>query len=140
MASQWAREKHPSPETSRPGQRRPRRQVLSRQNEIYDDLLVDVLSHSQDERRPLKRRKSQRQPSEVILIDDQSSEDARAAPSGDKDVVIIDSSTDVSEGEDDEVEWDTVELTAVPFSGNVAENEISTAREVTLASTPQKAS
>jgi hypothetical protein len=141
MASQWARETHPLPESSRSGQRRARRRVPSRQNDIYNDLLVEVLSHSsQDEHRPLKRRKSQRPPSEVIQIDDASSDDARAALPKEKEVVVIDSSSDFSAGEDDEMEWDTVDLTAVPFSEDVTENEMPAVREITLASTPQKSS
>jgi hypothetical protein len=72
----------------------------------------------------------------VIVLNDTSSADDRAVSEKGKQVMIVDSSSDEDE---DEMEWDEVDLTAQPMSEDVTESETTPAtREVTLARTPQK--
>jgi hypothetical protein len=129
-----------SPSGSRAGPRRLRGQGQSRREEIYDDLLQETLSHSaQADERPLKRRKSRRDPSQVIIIDDTSSMDEGVIETKGKNVVVIDSSTEGDTDIEDAMEWDNVDLTTLPFSQDAAKNELTpSVREVTLATSPQK--
>jgi hypothetical protein len=72
----------------------------------------------------------------VIVLDDTSSTDDRAVSEKGKEVMIVDSSSDEDE---DEMEWDEVDLTALPMSEDITESETTPAtREVTLSRTPQK--
>jgi hypothetical protein len=118
-------------------------------HEIYDDLLDEALRQSpgaDDGERPLKRRKSRRPPTEVIIIDDSASGledvDIPTQKRKEREVVVIESSresADDDEDDDEEMEWDNVDLTALPTSEEIQEPEPATEiREVTLNATPQK--
>ena len=112
----------------------------SRSSEIYDDLLEEVLLQSSPkEDRPLKKRKSQRDSSEVIAIDGPGSGIDKSTRKGGHDVVVIESSSDNMSEDDDEMEWDTVDLSAAPLPQDFTETETTPAiREVTLAASPKK--
>lgn len=107
-------------------------------SEIYEDLLEEALRQSSpNEERPLKRRKSQRDSSDVIVVDEMSSEERTSIK--EKDAVVIESSSSIEESEDEEMEWDNVDLNTGQFSENVTETQISPViREVTLTQTPTK--
>jgi hypothetical protein len=140
-ADKWTRSTNLSSERSRAGHRRPRRHATSGHDEIYDELLQEALHESpQDENRPLKRRKSQRDQSQVVIIDDTSSGDNGLVHGKSEEVVVIDSSSEInSTDEQDEQEWDDIDLTALPISEDITESEATPAvRHVTLATTPQK--
>jgi xeroderma pigmentosum group C-complementing protein len=116
-------------------------------HEIYDDLLEEALQSpgADDGERPLKRRKSRRPPTEVIVIDDSASGledvDIPSQKRKEREVVVIESSRESAddENDDDEMEWDNVDLTALPTSEEIQEPEPATEiREVTLNATPQK--
>src|SRR5271167_529798 len=100
---------NPGP-SSRRSHGRPRSSGRNAPTEIYDDLLEEALRQSSPhEDRPLKRRKSQRDPSEVIVVEDLSSADVNSGQ--DSDVVVIESSTNEAT-DDEEMEWDNVDLNA----------------------------
>lgn len=104
-------------------------------SEIYDDLLEEVLTQSSpNDQRPLKKRKSQRNPSDVVVADFESSEELKYGQ--EKGEIVIESfSNDASEYED--MEWDTIDLH--PLSEDTAKTQMSPViREVALVSTPQK--
>jgi len=105
---------------------------------IYDDLLEEALRRpSPAHNRPLKKRKSQRNPTEVITIENTSSEQENGITE-DKDIVVIDS-TDGESVDQDDMEWDEVELTAVPISEQRLQSEAEPrVKEFALQSTPQK--
>jgi len=107
--------------------------------DIYDDLLDEALRQSaQAPNRPLKKRKSQRDPNEMITIDDKSSGQKNIAIR-EREVVVIESTAEESVDED-EMEWDEVDLTAAPISEEALQPEqAAPVREVTLQATPQKA-
>src|SRR5271168_3823784 len=105
-------------------ERQVERQLRQSPADIYDDLLDEALRNTPatPESRPLKRRRSARGDAEVIVVDNAESErDVAPETRGNgggrkgKEVVVIESST--SEGEDDsedeEMEWDNVDLTGV---------------------------
>lgn len=136
--SQWRRNTGGT-SASRGRPRTPRRPV-STSNEIYDDLLDEALQQvSQDESRPLKKRKSQRDASQVIMVDDVSSGVEEIIPKNGRDVVIVGSSESEEQQSDDEdeMDWDDVDLAALPISEG-AEGTVPVVREVTLTTTPQK--
>ena len=133
------------PENARPSHRTPRTEHRSQKRntpaQIYDDLLEEALQQSSpDLGRPLKRRKSQRGPDEVIAIDSGSSVGDDTKGTSERDVVVIDSSSNEREDSDDEeMEWDNVDLTTFPTSDDIPDTQESPAvREVTLTTTPQK--
>ena len=111
-------------------------------SEIYNDLLNDALRQSsQTDNRPLKKRKSQRDESEITKTGDNISiiDDYRATT--EREIVVIDNSaSEVSEGDDDEeMEWDNIDLAAAPLPEDIAEAQRSPEiREVTLTTIPQK--
>jgi len=107
--------------------------------DIYDDLLDEALRQSaQVPNRPLKKRKSQRDPNEMITIDDKSSGQENIAIR-EREVVVIESTAEESVDED-EMEWDEVDLTAAPISEEALQpEEAAPVREVTLQATPPKA-
>jgi hypothetical protein len=111
-------------------------------HEIYDDLLQEALRESPrtGNERPLKKRRSRRDPSEVIVIDDSTSglEDFGPQKRQEREVVVIESSRESTDGED-EMEWDNVDLNALPTSEDIDEPKpVTDVREVTINSTPQK--
>jgi hypothetical protein len=120
------------PSSSRQSRGAVRRQGRTGASEIYDDLLEEaLLQSSPSDQRPLKKRKSQRAPSGVVVLGDVSPEEAKPGKENHA-VVIENSSNDVSDDED--VEWDTVDL-----HPDVTETPTSPAiLEVALVSTPQK--
>ena len=132
---------HQSSSSRDHGEAGPSRRIHTTRNQIYDDLLEEALRQSPhaDTNRPLKKRKSQRDPSEVIVIDDSTSGMEDIVPNGERrEVVVIESSREASEDEDD-MEWDNVDLNALPTSEDVAEpDQEPEVREVTLNQTPQK--
>jgi hypothetical protein len=115
----------------------PRSSGRNAPSEIYEDLLEEVLRQSSPpEERPLKKRKSQRDPSEVIVVEDLSSADVKSGQ--DSDVGVIESSTN-EVTDDEEMEWDNVDLNTASYSEDVTETQTSPViREVHLVSTPQK--
>jgi hypothetical protein len=131
-STQWTENR---PSSSRQSRRGVRRQGRTGASEIYDDLLEEaLLQSSPSDQRPLKKRKSQRDSSGVVVLDAVSPEEVNSGKENHA-VVIENSSDDVSDDED--VEWDTVDLH--PLSEDVTETPTSHAvREVALVSTPQK--
>jgi hypothetical protein len=107
--------------------------------EIYDDLLDQALRDPQQHHeRPLKKRKSKRDSPEVIVIDDSSQGEMDEAPYGKESNVVVISSSNEDSDEDD-MEWDNVDLTNLPMSNEALEAETSPViREVALPATPQK--
>jgi hypothetical protein len=137
--NQWRGNRDGSISASRSGSR-PTRRPTSTRNEIYDDLLDEALQQiPQEENRPLKKRKSQRDPSHVITIDDASSE-VEENPRNAQDVIMVESSdSDIQQTDDeDEMDWDDVDLAALPTSEDTAADTKPTVREVTLTTTPNK--
>ena len=127
--TRWTENRQSSSRQSRGGVRRQGRTDAA---DIYDDLLEEALRQSSPHQGPLKKRKSQRDPSGV-LVDDMRSEEVKSGK--EKDVIVIENSNDVSDDED--MEWDTIDLH--PLSEDVTETQTSPViREVTLISTPQK--
>ena len=123
------------PSSSRQSRGSVRRQRPAGTSEIYDDLLEEVLTQSSpNDQRPLKKRKSQRGPSDVVVVDGGSSEELRPGP--EKDGIVIESfSNDASDDED--MVWDTIDLH--PLSEDTAKTQTSPViREVALVTTPQK--
>ena len=108
--------------------------------QIYDDLLEEALRQSPtDLGRPLKRRKSQRPADEVITIDSESLGVDEIKGTSEWDVAVMDSSPKEQESEDEEMEWDDVDLTTVPASEDIPETQTSPAvGDITLTATPQK--
>lgn len=130
--AQWTEIK---PSSSRQSRRGIRRQRRTESSDIYDELLEEALRQpSWNDERPLKKRKSQRDPSDVVVIDGLNSEEVR--PGKENDVVVVGSSSNDA-SDDEDIEWDTVDLH--PLSEDVTETLTSPViREVTLVSTPQK--
>jgi len=136
--------------TSRGGQlsparrgRRPAARGLERTSpaEIYEDLLDEALGDraSATEGRPLKRRRSARGDKEAIVVDE-SEEDGRQEEGKGKEIVVIEiSSSQGDDSDDEEMEWDNVDLTGITtLQAPGAESPTSpTIREVTLTNTPQ---
>ena len=111
-----------------------------RTSEIYNELLEEALRHSPAQTsRPLKRRRSQR--GEVIVLDDTSSGVEEIAPRKGKEVITIETSSNEVSEDEDEMEWDTVDLNNAPLSEDVTETHTSPiVHEITLtAPTPSKA-
>ena len=111
-------------------------------HEIYDDLLEEALRESPHvgNERPLKKRRSRRDPSEVIVIDDSASglEDVSPQKRQEREVLVVESSRESSDGED-EMEWDNVDLNALPTSEDIDKPKpVTEVREVTINATPQK--
>ena len=135
----------PRLEDSRPSHRTSHTEHRSQKRntpaQIYDDLLDEALQQSSpDLGRPLKRRKSQRGADEVITIDSGDSGVDESKGTSERDVVVIDSSSNDGENsDDDEMEWDNVDLTTFPTSDDIPDTQESPSiREVTLTTTPQK--
>jgi hypothetical protein len=133
------------PENSRPSRPTPRNERRSHKRttpaQIYDDLLEEALRQSSpDLDRPLKRRKSQRASDEVIAIDSDGSGVDEVKSTSDRDVIIIDSSAnECDDSDDEEMEWDNVDLTTFPTSEDIPDTQESPViKEVTLTTTPQK--
>jgi hypothetical protein len=137
--SQWRGNRDGSTSASR-GISRTTRRAVSTRNEIYDDLLDEALQQiPQDEHRPLKKRKSKRDPSNVITIDDASS-GMEEIPRNGQDIIVVESSDSGIQQTDDEdgMDWDDVDLAALPTSEDTAAETVPTVREVTLTTTPSK--
>ena len=138
--SQWQRSTGRT-SASRGGPSRTSRRPLSTRNEIYDDLLDEALQQvPPDENRPLKKRKSQRDSSQVIVVDDASSEVEEISPKKKRDIVEVESSENEAQQTDDEdeMDWDDVDLAALPTSEATAAETVPAVREVTLTTTTQK--
>jgi len=123
--------------------RRPTAQGLERPSpaEIYEDLLDEALRNtpSAAEGRPLKRRRSARDGKEVIVVDESDEDGGKEEGKGKEIVVIEISSSQGGDSDDEEMEWDNVDLTAITaLDVPGAESPTSpTIREVTLTNTPQ---
>jgi hypothetical protein len=130
--AQWTKIR---PSSSRQSRRGIRKQGRTEASDIYDELLEEALRQpSWNDERPLKKRKSQRDSSDVVVVDGLNSEEVKHRK--ENDVVVIDSSSNDA-SDDEDIEWDTVDLQ--PLSEDVTETLTSPViREVTLASTPQK--
>jgi len=135
----------PRLEDSRPSHRTSHTEHRSQKRntpaQIYDDLLDEALQQSSpDLGRPLKRRKSQRGADEVITIDSGDSGVDESKGTSERDVVVIDSSSNDGENsDDDEMEWDNVDLTTFPTSDDIPDTQESPSiREVTLTTALQK--
>jgi len=140
MARRGHRPDHARPSLSTTRNER-RSQNRSTPAQIYDDLLEEALRQSSpDLGRPLKRRKSQRPADEIITIDSEGSEAGEDKGTSERDVVVIDSSSqEGDDSEDEEMEWDNVDLMTFPNSEDILDTEASlVVREVTLTTTPQK--
>jgi hypothetical protein len=136
---QWQRSTGRTP-AYRGGRSRTSRRPLSTRNEIYDDLLDEALQQvPPDENRPLKKRKSQRDSSQVIVVDDASSEVEEISPKKKRDIVEVESSENEAQQTDDEdeIDWDDVDLAALPTSEATAAETVPAVREVTLTTTTQ---
>lgn len=110
------------------------------ENEIYDDLLEEALRHGPraDNDRPLKKRKSRRDPNDIIVIDDSASAAEDVVSENQREVFFVESSQNSTDNED-EMEWDDVDLTALPTSEGTQEiGPAPTVREVTLNAQPRK--
>jgi xeroderma pigmentosum group C-complementing protein len=125
----------------RPGP--PRSLFAQNPAEIYNDLLEEALRQSRSASsspRPLKKRRSQRDPNvtEAIVVDDPSSGRESANKGQQREVYVIDS-TEEESADDDNMEWDEVDLTARPASTEnlQPEYEETSAREVTLQANPK---
>jgi hypothetical protein len=113
--------------------------------DIYDDLLDEALRNTPatPESRPLKRRRSARGDAEVIVVYDTESEREVAQGKKEngeggkgKEVVVIESSTsEVNDSEDEEIEWDNVDLTGVTNLDEPADSP--PVREITLSKAPE---
>lgn len=139
------------PQTWRASLARRQRQI-ERQSpaDIYNDLLDEALRNTptSSESRPLKRRRSARGDAEVIVVDDSASERSAAQRRKEngkggrgkgkgkgKEVVVIESSTtEVDDSEDEEMEWDNVDLTGVTSLDQPADSP--PVREITLSKAP----
>jgi hypothetical protein len=111
-----------------------------RENEIYDNLLEEALRQEPyaDNDRPLKKRKSRRDPKDVIVIDDSASAAEDVISEYKREVVLIESSRNSTDNED-EMEWDDVDLTALPTSEDLQELEPTpVVRAVTINAPPPK--
>ena len=111
-----------------------------RENEIYDVLLDEALRQGSrtDNDRPLKKRKSRRDSNDIIVIDDSHSAGEDVVSENQREVILVDSSRNSTDNEDD-MEWDDVDLTVLPTSDEPQEIEPApTVREVTLNAQPQK--
>jgi hypothetical protein len=111
-----------------------------RENEIYDVLLEEALRQGSrtDNDRPLKKRKSRHDPNDITVIDDPHSAAEAVVSENQREVIVIESSRNSTDNEDD-MEWDDVDLTVLPTSEEPQEIEpASKVREVTLNAQPQK--
>src|SRR5438046_2328814 len=89
--NRWT-ENRQSSSRSRQSREGSRRQRLTGASEIYDDLLDEALHQSSpNDYRPLKKRKSQRDTSEVAVIDQSSRNEVKNAE--EHDLVVIESSS-----------------------------------------------
>jgi hypothetical protein len=122
--------------SSSPATRRTLRRTAP--SEVYEDLLEEVLQQqSSTDERPLKKRKSQRDPSQAILIDNTLSELDETRRKDEREMVTDDSSNVSSE--DDEMEWDNVDLATVPVSEGITDTQTSPmVLDITLSTAPQK--
>jgi len=135
------------PQTSR-GSLARRQQQLERQlrqspADIYEDLLDEALrsSPATPRSRPLKRRRSARG-TDVIVIDDTESDGDGARGTKENgeggrghEVVVVESSTSSDGSEDEEMEWDNVDLTGVTSLDTPADSP--PVREITMAKPPE---
>jgi hypothetical protein len=113
---------------------------LPGRSEVYDELLQEALENAPVEalERALKRRKSQRGDSDVIVIDEPTGQEAGTSQKG---VMVISSAEEQEEENDSEIEWDDVELNPNAMSTSDAFADTQTSplvREVTISQTPQK--
>jgi len=117
----------PSRGTSSKGSRK-----TDRTSEIYNELLEEALRNSpSDSSRPLKRRRSQR--GEVIVLDDTSSGVEEVTSKKGKEVITIETSSNELSDDEDEMDWDTVDLNNAPLSEDVTETQTSPiVHEITL--------
>jgi len=117
----------PSRGTSSKGSRK-----TDRTSEIYNELLEEALRNSPSESsRPLKRRRSQR--GEVIVLDDTSSGVEEITSKKGKEVITIETSSNELSDDEDEMDWDTVDLNNAPLSEDVTETQTSPiVHEITL--------